>query len=145
MAIEVPETMLEAVRQFADPQVAHDFWVARRWPNGVACPRCGLAEPHYLGDKYRRWFCGDCKRQFTAKVGTVFEDSPMGFDKWLPAIWLTSSNRNGISSCELARGLGVTQRTAWFILHRIRAALANDSFEQFVESSRRTKRMSAVR
>jgi transposase-like protein len=130
MAIQVPETMLEAARKFADPQVAHDFWVAMRWPNGVACPRCGVVGPHYLGDKYRRWFCADCKRQFTAKVGTVFEDSPVGFDKWLPAIWLISSNRNGISSCELARALGVTQKTAWFMLHRIRTMLANDSFEQ---------------
>jgi len=130
MAIQTPETMIEAVRKFADPQVAHDFWVAMRWPNGVACPRCGLAEPHYLGDKYRRWFCHDCKRQFTAKVGTIFEDSPIGFDKWLPAIWLISSNRNGISSCELGRALEVTQKTAWFILHRIRTALANDSFDQ---------------
>jgi transposase-like protein len=122
--------MLEAVRQFADPQVAHDFWVAMRWPHGAACPRCGNLEPRYLGDKYRRWFCRDCQRQFTAKVGTIFEDSPIGFDKWLPAIWLISSNRNGISSCELARGLGVTQKTAWFMLHRIRTALANESFEQ---------------
>ncbi|HVN68184.1 MAG TPA: IS1595 family transposase, partial [Candidatus Binatia bacterium] len=130
MKIQVPETMLEAARKFADPQVAHDFWVALRWPNGVACPRCGLAEPHYLGDKYRRWFCSDCKRQFTAKVGTIFEDSPIGFDKWMPAIWLISSNRNGISSCELARAIGVTQKTAWFMLHRIRTALANDSFDQ---------------
>lgn len=126
----VPRTMLEAARKFADPQVAHDFWVAMRWPNGVACPRCGDAQPHYLGDKYRRWFCKDCNRQFTAKVGTVFEDSPIGFDKWMPAIWLISSNRNGISSCELSRALGVTQKTAWFMLHRIRTSLANESFDQ---------------
>jgi transposase-like protein len=125
-----PQTMLEAVRQFSDPQVAHDYFVRMRWPNGAACPRCGNVDPHYLGDKYRRWFCKDCKKQFTVKVGTVFEDSPIGFDKWLPAIWLISSNRNGISSCELARALDVTQKTAWFMLHRIRLMLANDSFEQ---------------
>ena len=76
----------------------------------------------YLGPKYRRWNCRECKRQFTAKVGTIFEDSPIGFDKWLPAFWLIASNRNGISSCELARGLNVTQKTAWFMLHRIRAS-----------------------
>jgi transposase-like protein len=126
----VPKTMIEAVRKFSDPQVAHDYFVRMRWPHGAACPRCGDLEPHYLGDKYRRWFCKDCQRQFTVKVGTIFEDSPIGFDKWLPAIWLVSSNRNGISSCELARALEVTQKTAWFMLHRIRMALSNDSFEQ---------------
>lgn len=126
----VPKTMIEAVRKFSDPQVAHDYFVRMRWPHGAACPRCGDLEPHYLGDKYRRWFCKDCQRQFTVKVGTIFEDSPIGFDKWLPAIWLISSNRNGISSCELARALEVTQKTAWFMLHRIRMALSNDSFEQ---------------
>jgi transposase-like protein len=128
--LPIPATMLQAVRKFADPQIAHDYFVRMRWPNGAACPRCGNADPHYLGDKYRRWFCKDCQRQFTVKVGTIFEDSPIGFDKWLPAIWLISSNRNGISSCELARALGVTQKTAWFMLHRIRLALSNDSFEQ---------------
>jgi len=125
----IPDTMLQAVRQFADPQVAHDFFVQIRWPNGVACPRmgCGSASVAYL-PKYRRWYCNDCKRQFTAKVGTIFEDSPIGFDKWLPAIWLIASNRNGISSTELARALKVTQKTAWFMLHRIRLAMGSGSF-----------------
>jgi transposase-like protein len=124
----IPETMLEAVRQFSDPQVAHDFFVQRRWPNGVACPRmgCGSADVTYLA-KYRRWNCKDCKRQFTAKVGTIFEDSAIGLEKWLPAFWLIASNRNGISSHELARGLGVTQKTAWFMLHRIREAMKSDA------------------
>lgn len=126
----IPETMLQAVRQFADPQVAHDFFVQLRWPNGVACPRsgCGSALVSYLA-KYRRWKCNECKRQFTAKVGTVFEDSPIGLDKWLPAFWLIASNRNGISSYELARALQVTQKTAWFMLHRIREAMQADEFE----------------
>jgi len=126
----VPETMLQAVRQFADPQIAHDFFVQYRWPNGVACPRmgCGSASVTYLA-KYRRWNCRDCKRQFTAKVGTIFEDSPIGLDKWLPAFWLISSNRNGISSHELHRALDVTQKTAWFMLHRIREAMQSDSTE----------------
>jgi transposase-like protein len=125
----VPETMLEAVRRFADPQVAHDFWVQMRWPDGVACPLdCGSVAVAYM-PRRRRWYCRDCKGQFTAKVGTIFEDSPIGFDKWLPAIWLIASNRNGISSYELARGLQVTQRTAWFMLHRIREAMKNENFE----------------
>lgn len=126
----IPETMLEAVRQFADPQIAHDFFVGIRWPSGVACPRaCGSVKVAYMA-KRRRWYCNDCKGQFTAKVGTIFEDSPIGFDKWLPAIWLIASNRNGISSCELARALKVQQRTAWFMLHRIREAMRNETFER---------------
>jgi len=128
----VPDTMIAAVRQFADPQVAHDFFVEKRWPNGVACPRqgCGSADVTYLA-KYRRWNCKECRRQFTAKVGTIFEDSPIGLDKWLPAFWLIASNRNGISSHELGRALKVTQKTAWFMLHRIREALASDATDPF--------------
>lgn len=128
----LPETMIEAVRKFADPQIAHDFFVQMRWPNGVACPRpgCGNADVSYLGDKYKRWHCRECKRQFTAKVNTIFEDSPIGFDKWLPAFWLIASNRNGISSCELARALKITQKSAWHMLHRIREAMQDDAFDK---------------
>ncbi|MGP6189689.1 MAG: IS1595 family transposase [Vulcanimicrobiaceae bacterium] len=127
----VPETMLEAVRQFADPQVAHDFFVQIRFPNGVACPRmgCGSARVAYMANVCR-WYCNECKKQFSAKVGTIFEDSPIGLDKWLPAIWLIASNRNGISSYEIARALSVTQKTAWFMLHRIREAMRNESYEK---------------
>ena len=126
----VPETMIEAVRQFADPDRAHDFFVQLRWPNGVACPRmgCGSADVAYMA-RQRRWYCRDCKGQFTAKLGTIFEDSPIGFDKWLPAFWLLASNRNGISSHELGRALRVTQRTAWFMLQRIRLAMQDDTFD----------------
>jgi transposase-like protein len=128
--LPIPETMIEAVRMFADEQVAHDFFVALRWPNGVACPRdCGSIKVAYM-PKARRWYCNDCKGQFTAKVGTVFEDSPIGFNKWLPAFWLLASNRSGISSHELARGLQVTQRTAWFMLQRIRLAMQDEAFDK---------------
>jgi transposase-like protein len=121
--------MIEAVRMFADEQVAHDFFVRMRWPNGVACPRsCGSLEVTYY-PKNRRWYCRECRQQFTAKVGTVFEDSPVGFSKWLPAFWLLASNRNGISSYELGRALPVTQRTAWFMLQRIRLAMADEAFD----------------
>ena len=128
----LPDTMLQAVQQFADPQVAHDFFVQIRWPYGVACPRigCGSAQVAYM-EKHRRWYCNECKRQFSAKVGTIFEDSPIGLDKWLPAIWLIASNRNGISSYEIARALYVTQKTAWFMLHRIREAMTEGDLEQF--------------
>jgi transposase-like protein len=121
--------MLQAVRQFADPQVAHDFFTQIRFPNGVACPRmgCGSAAVAYM-PKVRRWYCNDCKKQSSVKVGTIFEDSPIGLDKWLPAIWLLASNRNGTSSYELARALDVTQKTAWFMLHRIREAMKDKTF-----------------
>jgi transposase-like protein len=124
----VPETMLQAVRQFADPLVAHEFFTQIRFPNGVACPRqgCGSAEVTFY-PKHLRWYCRECRRQFSTKVGTIFEDSPIPLGKWLPAVWLIASNRNGISSYELARGLGVTQKTAWFMLHRIREAMTDDA------------------
>lgn len=130
--MEQPQTLLEAIRMFSDPEKATEYFAAIRWPHGVACPRmgCGSADVRYKGGKRPRWLCRDCGREFTAKVGTIFEDSPIGFDKWLPAVWLITANRNGISSCELARGLDVTQKTAWFMLHRIRTALASKTFER---------------
>ena len=129
--MEEPKTLLEAVRMYADPKVAHDAFVAMRWPHVVACPRmgCGSADVRAIGGSRPRWLCKDCQREFTAKTGTIFEDSPIGFDKWLPALWLLSSARNGISSCELARALDVTQKTAWFMLHRIRLAMQAGSIE----------------
>lgn len=106
------------------------FFANLRWSNGVVCPRdgCGSMDVRYIAGKRPRWICKDCKREFTAKVGTLFEDSPIGFDKWLPAIWLLTSARNGVSSCELARSLDVTQKTAWFMEHRIRLAMTTKKF-----------------
>jgi transposase-like protein len=123
--MKAPRTLLEAVTYFSDPEVAHKFVVELRWPDGVSCPRegCGSDKVQFISTR-RLWRCKGCGRQFTAKVGTIFEDSPIGFDKWLPAFWLLSSNKNGISSLELHRALGVTQKTAWFMLHRIRNAMA---------------------
>lgn len=128
--MEAPQTLLEAIQYFSDPDKARDFVVELRWPNGVACPRmgCGNADVQWISTR-KLWRCKECKRQFTAKVGTIFEDSPIGFDKWLPAFWLLSSNRNGISSCELARAIGVTQKTAWFMLHRVRLAMQTQTLE----------------
>lgn len=119
-----PTTLREAVAYFSDPGRAHSHFVSIRWPNGIACPRmgCGSADIRALGSR-RRWRCEDCGRDFTAKVGTIFEDSPLPLTKWLPAIWLITNAKNGISSCEVARAIGVTQKTAWFMLHRIRVAL----------------------
>jgi transposase-like protein len=128
--METPTTLLEAVRLFADKQVAHDFFVKQRFPNGIACPRMGCGSADVVAIKNRNaWRCRECNRQFTVKVGTVFEDSPIGFDKWLPVMWLITANRNGISSYEVARGIGVTQKTAWFMLHRLRLAMKADDME----------------
>jgi transposase-like protein len=130
--IAYPKTLSEAIRLYADPLIAHDFVVALRWPNGVACPRygCGSADVHFISTR-RTWRCNECKRQFSTKVGTIFEESPLGYDKWLPAVWLITNAKNGISSCEIARALAVTQKTAWFMLHRIRAAMASGTFAKF--------------
>jgi transposase-like protein len=119
-----PRTLREAIIYFADVDRAHAFVVGLRFPNGVACPRmgCGSADVGYIQTR-RMWQCKDCKKQSSVKVGTIFEDSPIGFDKWLPAMWMLAGDRNGISSHELGRAIGVTQKTAWFMLHRIRLAM----------------------
>jgi transposase-like protein len=124
-------TLLEVVRRLSDPQVAHEFFVSIRWPHGAWCPHmgCGSADVARIGTR-NVWRCRDCKQQFTAKVGTIFEDSPIGFNKWIPAMWMLNGDRNGTSSCELARKVGVTQKSAWFMLHRIRLAQKNQTFEK---------------
>ncbi|MCK9487422.1 MAG: IS1595 family transposase [Dehalococcoidia bacterium] len=126
-----PQTLMEAIRQFADPDVALDFMVEMRWPNGVACPTCGQVDPTWL-PSVRRWQCKakHPKRQFSVKVGTVMEDSPIGLDKWLGTIWMLVNDRNGISSYEVARSIGVTQKSAWFMLQRIRLALEDGTFNR---------------
>jgi transposase-like protein len=122
-----PKTLTEAIRYFADADVSLAFVVQLRWPSGVVCPRCETPEPMYL--KSRRIFrCKGCRKDFSVKVGTIFEDSPLGLDKWLPALWLLANAKNGISSYELHRALGVTQKTAWFMLSRIRLAMQSKSF-----------------
>jgi transposase-like protein len=126
--MKAPKTLQEAVIYFADPDNCLAYMVVHRWPNGVICPICGRTDPSFLATQ-RKWQCKSRhpKRQFSAKVGTIFEDSPLGLDKWLPAVWLITAAKNGVSSCEIARSLGVTQKTAWFMLHRIRAAMHNGS------------------
>ncbi len=123
MATE-PTTLQEAVLYFASPENCCEYLVARRWPNGVICPRCGSANVLFQV-KYNRWQCGSKHdlRQFTSKTGTIFEDSPLGLDKWLMAMWQVVNCKNGVSSYEVHRAIGVTQKTAWFMDHRIRFAL----------------------
>jgi transposase-like protein len=127
---EFPETLSEAIKYFADADAALNFMVSVRWPDGkVCCPNCQKTNAAFLATR-RLWKCRDCKKQFSVKVGTIFEDSPLGLDKWLPAFWMIVNAKNGISSCELGRALGVTQKTAWFMLHRIRLAMQNGSMEK---------------
>lgn len=119
-----PKTLVEAVRYFAVPENCLSYLVATRWPGGVSCPHCHSQGVYF--DKTRMgWICKSQhpKRKFSLKTGTIFEDSPIGLDKWLPAVWIIAGAKNGISSHELARALGVTQKTAWFMLHRIRLAM----------------------
>jgi len=122
-----PRTLLEAIRHFSDLDVCTEFVAGLRWPNGPVCPRCACVEYSYLTTR-RLWKCKACKRQYSVKVGTIFEDSALGLDKWLPAVWLTANSKNGISSHELARALGTTQKSAWFMLHRIRLTMRTGTF-----------------
>jgi transposase-like protein len=124
-AIYNPQTLQEAITYFAEPRNCLKYLVLRRpeWANGVVCPTCGSLKVSFLENQLR-WQCSahHVKRQFSVKVGTIFEDSPLGLDKWLPCVWLITNAKNGISSYEVGRALGVTQKTAWFMLHRIRLA-----------------------
>ena len=128
MTKTAPATLLDAVTFFADPANCREYMVARRWPNGVHCPQCGSASV-YFDSSRNGWECKTRhpKRKFTLKTGTIFEDSALGLDKWLPCVWLIANAKNGISSHEIARSLGVTQKTAWFMLQRIRLAMQDDN------------------
>ena len=125
---KAPKTLQEAIAYFADQERAFVYAVNLRWPDGrVLCPRCGNDKHSFVKTRLL-WFCKGCKKQFTVKVGTIFEDSALGLDKWMTAVWMIVNCKNGISSWELHRALGVTQKSAWFMLHRIRTALKNHSF-----------------
>ena len=130
--MNLPKTLIEAVRFFTDADVCHQFMVSVKWADcDPTCPKCGGTN---IGEiRSRRMFqCRDkgCRKQFSTKVGTIFEDSPLGLDKWLVAVWCVTNAKNGISSCELARALGVCQKTAWFMLHRVRMAMAQEASGQ---------------
>ena len=123
-----PVTLQQAIVYFSDPDRAFRYAVELRWPDGrIDCPRCG-SESHSFLKTRRIWFCNGCKKQFTMKVGTIFEDSPIRMDKWMTAVWMLTACKNGISSYELAKAIGVTQKSAWFMLHRIREAMQSGSF-----------------
>src|SRR5215212_3167483 len=122
-----PKTLQQAIIYFADADNCLNYLVARRWPNGVACPNCGRTDVTFIAAR-RVWQCKarHPKAQFSVKVGTIFEDSPLSLSKWLPAVWMITNCKNGVSSWEIHRAIGVTQKTAWFMLHRIRLAMQED-------------------
>jgi transposase-like protein len=130
--MESPKTLQQAIRVFSDFDNCREFMAFMRWPDGVVrCPRCESDKVAYLPKARVYWCKGDHQKQkFSLKVGTVFEDSPIPLEKWLPAVWMMVSAKNGISSYELHRALGVTQKSAWFMSHRIRAALKSGGFGQ---------------
>lgn len=131
MNTEFPQTLVEAIRHFTDTQTAFDFMVKLRWPDKVKCPRCQSEEVSFISTR-KIWKCKCCqeKSQFSVRVGTIFEDSALPLDKWLVAIWLIANAKNGVSSYEIHRALGVTQKTGWFMLQRIRLAMQTGTFEK---------------
>jgi transposase-like protein len=126
------KTLQQAINHFADAENCRKFMVFVRWPDGkIKCPHCGCEKVTWLKNaKVYQCYGNHPKSKFSLKVGTVFEDSPIGLEKWLPAVWLLSNAKNGISSYEIHRSLGVTQKTAWFMLHRIRLAMFTRSFSK---------------
>lgn len=126
-----PKTLQEAILYFSDPETCTTFMAQLRWPDGVTCPKCQGKAVSYLSTRFM-WKCKnkECRKQFSVKVGTVMEDSPIGLDKWLAAIWMIANCKNGVSSYEIHRGIGITQKSAWFLLHRIRLAMQTGTFEK---------------
>jgi hypothetical protein len=128
----VPGTLVDAIRYFADPDKSLAFMVELRWPTGVTCPTCGSRFVSFISTR-RLWTCREQhpRKQFSVKVGTIFEDSPIALDQWFSAMWMIGSAKNGVSSYEVARGIDVTQKTAWFMMHRIRLAMQRGTFDNF--------------
>jgi len=123
---KLPTTLQEAMRYFSDEDICLNFVMTLRWPNGPVCPRCQSQKHRFISTR-AIWECKDCKKQYSVKVGTIFEDSAVRLDKWLCAIWMIVNAKNGVSSYEIGRSLGVTQKTAWYMMHRIRLALQRGS------------------
>ncbi|MGD1084345.1 MAG: IS1595 family transposase [Verrucomicrobiota bacterium] len=143
---KLPETLNEAIIYFSNPAVALEFVKNIRWPDGkVKCPRCGSADVSFTA-KRRVWTCEDCpkREQFSVNVGTIMEESHLPLDKWLAAFWLMASAKNGISSYEIARALKVTQKTAWFLEHRIRLALKSGSLEKMSGETEADERLEST-
>jgi transposase-like protein len=125
----LPKTLIAAIRYFSDPDNCLQFMAELRWPDGITCPHCDHDQVMFLKTR-RIWKCKACRKQFSIKTGTVLQDSPIGLDKWLSAIWLIVNAKNGVSSYELHRALGITQKSAWFLSHRIRLAMQAGTFKK---------------
>ena len=123
------DSLSELVQVFADEQACVDHLRAIRWKNGAFCPYCGSTRVYEFADK-RTHKCGDCRQRFSIKVGTIFEDTKLPLRKWYMAIWLITSHKKGIASTTLARDLKITQKSAWFVLHRLRYAAPTKSFNR---------------
>jgi transposase-like protein len=124
-----PKTLQDAIKFFGNSANALAYMAKLRWPDGVECPTCNRKDARFL-EKQGKWQCKSIhtKRQFSVKVGTIFEDSPISLEKWLTAVWMIANCKNGVSSYEVARAIGVTQKSAWFMMHRIRKAMQSGSF-----------------
>ena len=132
--MNAPNTLQEAIVYFSDPDRAFEYAKKFRWPDGnVVCPRCGKAKHSFIKTR-RVWFCYECKKQFSLKLGTVFEDSALGLDKWMTGFWMLVNCKNGVSSMEIHRALGITQKAAWFMLQRLRLAIQDDFFGRSSEA-----------
>ena len=143
----LPQTLHEAITFFSKDSNAFDFLKSIRWPDGkVKCPYCQSEDVSFISTR-KVWKCKQCKErsQFSVKVGTVMEDSPIALDKWLCAFWLIANAKNGISSYELHRAIGVTQKTGWFMLHRIRLAMQDGPIEKFSGRVEADKHSSAAK
>src|SRR5438132_342055 len=128
--IKLPRTLQECIQYFSDEEICIQFVASMRWPNGDApCPKCGSKDSVYMSNR-RVWRCRDCQKQFSVKVGSIFEDSPIPLNKWLAGMWIIVGAKNGVSSCEIARALDITQKSAWFMMHRLRLAITQGSFEK---------------
>jgi transposase-like protein len=128
--METPQTLQEAIQYFSDEQVCIDAVAMMRWPDGPRCPYCRGEEaknPYYIKTQ-KRWKCRSCRNQFSVKLFTIFQESPISLQKWLPALWMLVNCKNGVSSYEIHRALGVSQKTAWFMLHRLRLATKTEAF-----------------
>jgi transposase-like protein len=129
-----PKTLQAAIQHFSDEKTCIDAVAALRWPDGKpVCPSCEKTDHYWLGTQ-KRWKCKECWKQFSVKVGTIFEDSALSLTKWLPALWMLVNCKNGISSYELAKALGTSQKSAWFMLHRLRLALKSGSVTKLGET-----------
>ncbi|HEX4039189.1 MAG TPA: IS1595 family transposase [Acidobacteriaceae bacterium] len=134
-SLQMPHTLTDAIRHYSEPQKCIDAVAALRWPDGrIVCPKCNASDrKHYWLDTQKRWKCYSCRKQFSVKVGTIFEDSPLGLDVWLTGLWMICNCKNGVSSYEIARATGIAQKSAWHLLQRLRLVLKDVHAEKMGE------------